>query len=142
MTTSTRSKPWDDIPGTYVQDGEHYRKGYRLNMLLMTLNTEEGREAFAADEAGSLDRAGVTADQKQAVLDRDWLAMLRLGANVYYLLKLAAYDRVSVQHMAGSMSGIGEQEFIDMMVSGGRSPEGNLYTGDSGHAGDTPGGEG
>ncbi|HEC08966.1 MAG TPA: protocatechuate 3,4-dioxygenase, partial [Acidimicrobiales bacterium] len=90
MTTSTRSKPWDDIPGTYVQDGEHYRKGYRLNMLLMTLNTAEGREAFAADEAGSLDRAGVTADQKQAVLDRDWLAMLRLGANVYYLLKLAA----------------------------------------------------
>ncbi len=130
MTETTTTKPWSDIPGTYVQDGEHYRKGYRLNMLLMTLNTEEGRRAFAADEAGSLDRAGVSPEQKQAVLERDWLAMLRLGANVYYLLKLAAYDRVSVQHMAGSMSGVTEQEFIDMMVSGGRSPEGNLYADD------------
>ena len=29
-------KDYDDVPGTYVLDSRSYRKGYHLNMLLMT----------------------------------------------------------------------------------------------------------
>jgi protocatechuate 4,5-dioxygenase, alpha chain len=114
-----------DIPGTYIQDGAHTRLGYRLNMALLELNRADGRDAFRADEAAFLDRFGVTPDQRQAVLDRDWLRMLQLGANVYYLLKLTAFDRVSVQHMAGQMSGVSEADFVAMMVAGGRPITGN-----------------
>ena len=31
-------RDYDDIPGTYVFDGEHSRKGYHLNMFCMSLN--------------------------------------------------------------------------------------------------------
>lgn len=119
------TEDYQDIPGTYVQDSAQTRRGYRLCMALMELNRAEGREAFAADEAAFLDAHGVTAAQRQAVLERDWLRILQLGGNVYYLLKLAAFDRVSVQHMAGQMTGMSEADFVAMMVAGGRSPEGN-----------------
>ena len=111
-----------DIPGTYVQDGRHTRRGYALNMFLMTLNTAAGREAFRAGEPACLDGWPMSAEQRVAVLQRDWLGMLRSGANVYYLLKLAAYDGVSVQHICGQMGGVSEDEFRQMMIAGGRPP--------------------
>jgi protocatechuate 4,5-dioxygenase alpha chain len=118
-------RDYHDIPGTYVQDADQTRRGYRLNMALLELNRADGRDAFRADEGAFLDRFGVTAEQKHAVLDRDWLRMLQLGGNVYYLLKLTAFDKVSVQHMAGQMGGISEADFLAMMVAGGRSVDGN-----------------
>ena len=85
-------KDYDDIPGTYVFDGTHSRKGYRLNMFCMSLNEPANREAFAANEAAYVDRYSLTQEQKQAVLDRDYLQLLRLGGNIYYTFKLAIYD--------------------------------------------------
>ena len=40
-------RDYDDVPGTYVLDSRTYRKGYHLNMFLMTLNKSECREEFA-----------------------------------------------------------------------------------------------
>ena len=45
------ARDYDDVPGTYVLDSRHYRRGYHLNMFLMTLNKAECRDEFAADEA-------------------------------------------------------------------------------------------
>ena len=45
-------RDYDDVPGTYVLDSRNYRKGYHLNMFLMSLNKSEARAAFAADETG------------------------------------------------------------------------------------------
>jgi protocatechuate 4,5-dioxygenase alpha chain len=36
--------------------------------------------------------------------------------------------------MAGSMTGMSEEEYRDMMVSGGRSVEGNRHVGEGGDA--------
>ena len=36
--------------------------------------------------------------------------------------------------MAGSMTGMTEEEYRNMMLAGGRSPEGNRYTGEDGDA--------
>lgn len=116
---------YDDIPGTYVMDGEHCRKGYHLNMFCMSLNKAENREAFRKDEAAYLDRFKLTPEQRQAVLDRDWLGMLRLGGNIYYTFKLAIFDGRSMQYVGGAMSGITEEDFRQMMINGGRSIEGN-----------------
>jgi protocatechuate 4,5-dioxygenase alpha chain len=121
----TQPREYDDIPGTYVFDGRRSRQGYALNKFCMTLNTEAGREAFRADEAAYMDTFGLTAEKKQAVLERDWLRMLQLGGNIYYTFKIAAYDGLSMQAVGGAMSGITEAEFRQMMVDGGRSIEGN-----------------
>jgi protocatechuate 4,5-dioxygenase alpha chain len=125
-------KDYDDIPGTYVFDGTHSRKGYRLNMFCMSLNEPANREVFAEDEAAYIDRYSLTQEQKQAVLDRDYLQLLRLGGNIYYTFKLAIYDRKSMQYVGGAMSGMTEAAFKQMMLDGGRPIDGNRRVGESG----------
>jgi protocatechuate 4,5-dioxygenase, alpha chain len=118
-------KAFNDIPGTYVFTPEHSRKGYHLNMFCMSLNKAENREKFRLDEQAYVATFSMTAEQQQAVLERDWLGMLRLGGNIYYTFKIAIFDRRSMQHVGGKMSGTTEEEFRDMMLSGGRSIIGN-----------------
>lgn len=116
-----KRRPYHDIPGTYVFDSVHHRKGYALNMTCMTLNEPENRREFGADEEAYLDKFDLTPEQKRSVLERDWLEMLRLGGNIYYTFKIAAFDGVSMQHVGGQMSGITEEEFKQMMIDGGRN---------------------
>lgn len=116
---------YDDIPGTYVMDGRHSRAGYRLNMFCMTLNELPNRDEFAKDESAYVDRFDLSTEQKQAVLDRDYLRMLQLGGNIYYVFKLAIFDGKSMQYVGGQMSGLTESAFKQMMQDGGRTIEGN-----------------
>jgi len=120
-------RDYDDIPGTYVLDSRSYRKGYNLNMFLMTLNKSVHRDEFASNEKVYIDKFNVSEEQKQAVINRDYLQMLKLGANVYYTFKLVSHDRLQPQLMYGKMSDpeLSFEEFQQMMLSGGRSIEGN-----------------
>ena len=122
-------KDYDDVPGTYVLDSRSYRKGYHLNMLLMTLNKEEARAEFAKDEKAYIAKFKVTDEQAAALLERRYLDMLKLGAYVYYAFKLVSHDRLPPQVMYGKMSDpeLSFEEFQQMMLSGGRSIEGNRF---------------
>ena len=120
-------RDYSDIPGTYVFDPDHSRKGYHLNMFCMSLNKAENRDRFRENEALYLDQFPMTAAQRQAVLQREWIGMLRLGGNIYYTFKLAIFDGLSMQDAGGKMSGVSTKEFQQMMINGGRSPEGNRY---------------
>jgi protocatechuate 4,5-dioxygenase alpha chain len=73
-------------------------------------------------------------EQKQAVLDGDLNRCIALGGNIYFLAKLGATHGKSFQQMAGSMTGMTEAEYRDMMLRGGRSIEGNRYLGEDGDA--------
>lgn len=123
-----QDQDYSDIPGTYVFDPHHSMQGYQLNMFCMSLNKPSNRDKFRQDESSYLDNFPLTPEQRNAVLSRDWLGLLRLGGNIYYTFKLAIFDRRSMQYVGGAMSGVTEQEFKDMMIAGGRSPEGNRYT--------------
>jgi len=120
-------RDYDDIPGTYVFDGEHSRKGYHLNMFCMSLNKAENRGRFRESEAAYLQRFPMTEEQRQAVLERDWLDMLRLGGNIYYTFKIAIFDGLTMQQAGAAMSGTGMsvEEFQQMMLDGGRPVKGN-----------------
>lgn len=118
-------RDYDDIPGTYVFDGRRSRAGYALNMFCMSLNSPAGREAFVADPEAYLDGYDLTPEQRRAVLERDWLGMLRLGGNIYYTFKLAIVDGLSMQDVGAAMSGVTTEEFSTMMSEGGRPIEGN-----------------
>jgi protocatechuate 4,5-dioxygenase, alpha chain len=76
----------------------------------------------------------MTEDQKEAVLARDLNRCIALGGNIYFLAKIGATDGRSFQQMAGSMTGMTEEEYRAMMVSGGRSVEGNRRLGEDGDA--------
>jgi protocatechuate 4,5-dioxygenase alpha chain len=116
---------YDDIPGTTVFDAERARRGYHLNMFCMSLMKAENRAAFKANEAEFLQRFPMSAEQRQAVLQRDWNRMIELGGNIYFLAKLFSTDGKSFQYTAAQMTGLSQEQYAQMMLAGGRPIDGN-----------------
>ena len=116
---------YDDIPGTFVFDAERSRQGYGINMFCMSLMKDANRKAFKANEAEYLKRFPLTAEQRDAILKREYNRMLELGGNIYFTAKLGATDGHSFQHMAAIMTGATQDDYAKMMLAGGRSVEGN-----------------
>lgn len=127
-------KPYADVPGTILFDMDQSRKGYWLNQFCMSLMKAENRARFKSDERAYLDEWPMTEEQKQAVMARDLNWCMRTGGNIYFLAKIGATDGASFQQMAGSMTGMTEEEYRAMMLAGGRSIEGNRYVGEDGDA--------
>ena len=127
-------KPYLDVPCTTIFDTEQSRKGYHLNQFCMSLLQAANRDRFKADERAYLDQWPMTEDQKLGVLSRDLNRCIALGGNIYFLAKIGATDGKSFQQMAGSMTGMTEDEYRAMMVGGGRSVEGNRFIGEDGTA--------
>lgn len=127
-------KPYKDVPGTLIFDAEQSRKGYHLNQFCVSLMQPENRARFKANERAYLDEWPMTEDQKLAVMARDLNRCMALGGNIYFLARIGATDGLNYQQMAGSMTGMTEVEYRAMMLSGGRSIEGNRYLGEDGSA--------
>ena len=121
----TLEKPYADLPGTIIFDAEMSRRGYHLNQFCMSLMKAPNRERFRADERAYLDEWAMTEDQKLAVMARDYNRLLELGGNIYFLAKIFATDGKSFQYAAASMTGMSQEQYAQMMLRGGRSPEGN-----------------
>ena len=117
---------YEDIPGTYLFNRHRSRQGYHLNQCFMSLLKAENRERFLADERGYLESWGnLTEAQIEAVLERNWLGMVKQGGNIYYMAKLIGTDQQTFQYVAGSMAGKTEDEYRQMMAAGGRPIDGN-----------------
>jgi protocatechuate 4,5-dioxygenase alpha subunit len=114
-----------DIPGTTVFDADLSRKGYRLNNFFFSLMKDENRKEFKADEDAYLRKFSVSEEQRQAVRARDWNELLRLGGNIFFMLKLSFCDGLSVQQLAGAMTGMTAEQYAQMLLNGGRSIDGN-----------------
>jgi protocatechuate 4,5-dioxygenase alpha chain len=127
-------KPYLDIPGTTIFDAEQSRKGYHLNQFCMSLMSADNRARFKADERAYLDGWPMSEEQKQAVLARDLNRCIAAGGNIYFLAKIGATDGRSFQQMAGSMTGMTEDGYRQMMLAGGRSIDGNRRLGEDGDA--------
>ena len=127
-------KPYLDVPGTTLFDAEQSRIGYHLNQFCMSLMTAANRERFKANQRAYVDEWPMTEEQKQAVLTLDLNRAIAAGGNIYFLAKLGATHGKSFQQMAGSMTGMTEIEYRDMMIAGGRSVEGNRVVGENGNA--------
>ena len=123
-------KPYLDVPGTTIFDAEQSRKGYPLNQFCMSLMKADNRARFKAGERAYLDEWPMSEEQKQAVLERDLNRCIAAGGNIYFLAKIGATDGKSFQQMAGSMTGMSEAEYRDMMIAGGRPIKGNRYVGE------------
>ena len=124
------AKPYKDIPGTTIFDAEQSRKGYHLNQFCMSLMKPENRARFKAGERAYLDEWPMTEEQRQAVLARDLNRCIALGGNVYFLSKIGGTDGKTFQQIAGSMTGMTEEQYRAMMLAGGRSIEGNRFIGE------------
>ena len=115
---------FNDIPGTYVFTGDRAMQGRHLNRFCMSLMSPANRTRFKADERAYLDEWSMSESQKQAVLKRDFEALLEQGGNIFFVLKIAAVDGRTTQSVAASLAGQSTDEYAAMMRSGGRSPVG------------------
>ena len=110
---------YDDIPGTYVFDGRHAHGAYALNKLLFSFTSEANRTEFDRDPVAYCDKQGVTGKYKELVLKKDFLGMLRAGANIYYMAKMAIPRGTSVQDAGAQFQGITTQEFQAKLLAKG-----------------------
>ena len=123
----SEKRDYQSIPGTIIFDADMARKGYHLNQFAMSLMKSANRERFKKDELAYLQEWSMTQDQRQAVLNRDYNEMIALGGNIYFLAKIFSTDGLSFQVAAASMTGVSAKEYANMMLAGGRSPEGNMH---------------
>ncbi len=100
-----------DIPGTTVFDGACAQRGYALNRMCFSFNDAANRDAFRADEAGYMDRYGLTPDQRAAVTSRNVLQLIAAGGNIYYLAKLAGLLGLNVQDVGAQQTGLTVEAF-------------------------------
>ena len=127
-------KPYLDVPGTTIFDAEQSRKGYWLNQFCMSLMKAENRTRFKADEDAYLAEWPMTDEQRAAVRARDLNWAMRTGGNIYFLAKIGATDGKSFQYMAATMTGMTQEEYMAMMLGGGRRIDGNRVLGENGDA--------
>ncbi|MDE0946703.1 MAG: protocatechuate 4,5-dioxygenase subunit alpha [Rhodobacteraceae bacterium GWF1_65_7] len=114
----------EDIPGTRVFTAKRARQGYHMNQFAMSLMKDENRARFKADERAYMDEWPLTDDQKEAMLARDYNRCLDLGGNVYFLAKLFSTDGIPFAEAVSTMTDMEFPQYREMMMNGGRSPEG------------------
>lgn len=100
-----------DIPDTPLLDRDASIRGYRLNKMAMALSTPENREAFKSNEAEYLDRFDLDEETRKAVRNRDWREMIRLGGNLFYILKISAVDPTPLIHIGAAQAGMSPSDF-------------------------------
>jgi len=93
------------LQGTYAFDLARSVKAYKLNKFLRDMVQPAHRNAFKADEAGSCERAGLSPEETQMVVGRDWQGLIRHGAIFFGLEKLGAVVGVSNLHIYAAMRG-------------------------------------
>lgn len=102
----------DVIPDTPIFDRPRQLRGYRLNKMAMGLGSEANRQAFRDNEEAYLDRFNLTGEEKRAVMNRDWREMVRLGGNVFYLLKISAIDPAKMTEIGAHQAGMDHETFL------------------------------
>lgn len=105
-----------EIPETPLFDRAHGAEGYELNRMGMSLTQPANREAFKADEEAYLNRFRLTAEQREAVHTRDWRAMVGLGGNVFYILKISAIDPIPMTRIGAAQAGLEHEEFLQRVL--------------------------
>ncbi len=108
------------IPGTVMFDGDQAQKGYALNRMCFSFNSAENRDAFLKDEDAYCTKYGLNAEQREAIRQRNVLALIAAGGNIYYLAKFAGIFGLNVQDVGAQQTGMTVDAFKEKLVAAGR----------------------
>ena len=112
--------PHAQIEGTTIFDGRQAMKGYALNKMCYSFNSADARAEYLADPEAYMEKFGLDDQQKQACRDKNVLAMIEAGGNIYYLAKFAGIYKLSVQDVGAQQTGMTTEEFKQKLVDQGR----------------------
>lgn len=107
------------IPGTIIFGSEQAQKGYALNRMCFSFNEAANRDAFLHDEDAYCEKFGLNAAQRDAVKQRNVLALLEAGGNIYYLAKFAGIFGLSMQDIGAQQTGMTLEEFNAKLAAAG-----------------------
>jgi len=117
---------YETIPGTYVFNGQRSKKGYALNSLAFSFNSEENRQLFSRDPASYCRLYGLSKKQEKAVVETDFLTLIQEGGNIYYLAKMSIHLGLTMQDAGAAFQGITTDEFKANLLSSGKGFEEKL----------------
>jgi len=100
------------IPDTPLFDRAGSIRGYRINKMAMALGDAANRQSFKDDEEAYLDRFGLSEEEKKAVMTRDWHEMVRLGGNLFFILKISAIDPTPITAIGAAQASMEHKEFL------------------------------
>ncbi|MBE3639253.1 extradiol ring-cleavage dioxygenase [Mangrovicoccus sp. HB182678] len=80
--------------------------------MAMALAEPANRAAFREDESAYLDRFGLSPRERAAVQDRNWEEMVRLGGNLFFILKISAIDPVPITAIGAAQAGMAHDDFL------------------------------
>lgn len=104
------------IPGTTIFDGTLAQKGYALNRMCFSFNNAANRQAFLDDEDAYCKKFALNCEQREAVRQRNVLALIEAGGNIYYLAKLAGIFGLNMQDIGAQQSGLTLQAFNEKLL--------------------------
>ena len=111
--------PSAEIWGTTLFDGAAAQRGYALNKMCYSFNNAANRAEFLRDEDEYCKRFHLDTAQREAVRQRDVLAMIAAGGNIYYLAKLAGIFGLGVQDLGAQQTGRSVEEFRALLRAAG-----------------------
>lgn len=79
--------PPASLVGVIPYRGELAQQGYRLNSFLVDISHYQNRQNFLDDENMAMERAGLSAEEREMIARRDYNAMLAYGVNIYAIAK-------------------------------------------------------
>lgn len=107
------------IPGTTMFDGEMAMKGYALNKMCYSFNAQECRDEYLENPEVYFDKFDLNDEQKQACRDKNVLALIAAGGNIYYLAKFAGIFKLDVQDIGAQQTGMTKDEFKEKLRKAG-----------------------
>jgi gallate dioxygenase len=102
----------DEIEGTYAFDLDVAVRKVQLNRFFWNMRLPEAREEFRSDEAAACKAAGLTDAETELVRTRDWIGLVRDGANFFVLEKFARLVGETNLEVYASMRGETFDEFM------------------------------
>ena len=102
----------DKIPVTPLFDRPRALRGYKMNKMTNGLSDPANRAAFVADEAAYIDRYGLSDEEKTAVMQRGWHEMVRLGGNLFFILKITAIDFIPITQVGAAQAQMNHDDFL------------------------------
>lgn len=107
------------IEGTTIFDGAQAMKGYALNKMCYSFNAASARDEYLADPEAYMARFGLNEAQKRACRDKNVLAMIAAGGNIYYLAKFAGIYKLDVQDVGAQQTGMTKDAFKEKLRRAG-----------------------
>ena len=99
-------------PGTYLNTGEAASRGLAINRFCYDLKRPENRERYKADPDGEMERYGNDPVDRDLIRAKDWLALVKRGANVFVLLRLSLMHGDSLTATGAQMRGETVEEYL------------------------------